>query len=107
MKVDAPPSRRIERTDEAGRLMMTAIVQCDSAIAVVSVHVEAGHHPTGICCDLVGEAIGSPEVAGAGQVVTVLPRTEPEAVLEAQQRLTSATTRSAGATVIVEGGPPG
>jgi hypothetical protein len=105
MDVDSP-SRRIVRTDDAGRLMAVAAVQLDATTAVVSVHVEPGHRPTGICCALIDEAIGSPEVAGAQQVVTVLPRGEPEAVLEAQQCLSGATTRSAGATVIVEGAPP-
>jgi hypothetical protein len=104
MDVDSP-SRRIVRTDDDGRLMAVAAVEVDATTAVVSVHVEPGHHPTGICCQLIDEAIGSPEVAAAGQVVTVLPHDEPEAVLEAQQRLVGATTRSAGATVIVEGRP--
>ena len=104
MRVETP-SRRIVRTDKDGRLMAVAAVELDATTAVVSVHVESGHRPAGICCALIDEAISSPEVAAAGVVVTVLPRGEPEAVLEAQERLSGATTRSAGASVIVEGRP--
>jgi hypothetical protein len=132
---DQPDARRISRTDEHGRQVASAEVHLDpeTATAVAAVHVEAGHRPPGAGSELIDQVIDSvqhdtpdpaesdpadsdPAAGGSGaadsggaecdHVVAVLPKGDSEILHRAQERLQDPSTRSAGASVIVEGRPP-
>jgi hypothetical protein len=74
--------------------------------ARATLHVEGGHRPPDTGARLVDAVIETPEVQDAGAVVAAVPKGEGEAIEHAHERLSSATTRVAGSTVLVEGQVP-
>jgi hypothetical protein len=74
--------------------------------ARAALHVEAGHRPPDTGTRLVDAVLDTPQVREAAAVVAALPRGEADALQHVQDRLPSSTTRTAGATVIVEGQVP-
>jgi hypothetical protein len=98
---------RVE-VDEDGSVVAFADVErtegADAATA--RLHVEGGHRPPGTGARLIDAVLQTPAVKEAGAVIAAVPKGDGEAIETMQQRLPSATTRSAGSTVIVEAEVP-
>jgi hypothetical protein len=74
--------------------------------ARAALHVEAGHRAPDTGARLVDAVLDTPQVREADAVVAALPRGQADALEHVQDRLPASTTRTAGATVIVEGRAP-
>jgi hypothetical protein len=107
MSAGERPSSRIE-VDDDGAVVAFADVELPegSDAARAQLHVEGGHRPPGTGARLVDAVLDAEEVREAGAVVAAVPKGEGEAIQKAHERLPDATTRAAGATVIVEGQLP-
>ena len=101
------PSSHIE-VDDDGCVVAFADVERPegSEAARATLHVEGGHRPPGTGARLIEAVLDTDEVREAGAVVAAVPKGEAEAIEKAHERLPEATTRAAGATVIVEGQLP-
>ena len=102
------PDRRIDHFDDAGRRIASAHLRMDpdSATAEAAIQIEAGHRPPDAGSRLVEEALDSAGIHDADRVIAVLPKGEAGALIRTQELLEGPATRTAGASVIVEGDPP-
>ena len=107
MSAGEQPTSRVE-VDQDGSVVAFADVDLPegAAAARASLHVEGGHRAPGTGAKLVNAVLETPQVQEAGAIVTAVPKGEGEAIAQVQERLPSASTRSAGSTVIVEGELP-
>jgi hypothetical protein len=74
--------------------------------AEVSIPGTSGHHQPGSRADVVHASLQDEHVRDAEHIRVVVPRGDHEALLAAKDELPDSTTRSAGASVIVEGDRP-
>jgi hypothetical protein len=74
--------------------------------ARATLHVEGGHRPPDTGARLVDAVMETSEVQEAGAVVAAVPKGEGAAIEHAHERLSAATARVAGSTVLVEGEVP-
>jgi hypothetical protein len=107
MPANDQPQSRVE-VDEDGTVAATATVDRPegSPAARAALHVDPGHHAPGTSARLVDAVLETPEVREAGAVVAAVPRGDGEAIEHVHKRFPDATTRVAGATVIVEAEVP-
>jgi hypothetical protein len=103
MAADERAPSHIE-VDDNGSVVAFADVERPegSEAARATLHVEGGHRPPGTGARLVEAVLETAEVREAGAVVAAVPKGESEAIEKVHERLPQATTRPAGATVIVE-----
>ena len=103
MPVSEQPHTRVE-VDEDGTVVASARVDRPegSPAARAALHVEAGHHAPGTSARLVDAVLETAEVREAEALVAVVPKGDGEAIDHVHERFPDATTRVAGATVIVE-----
>ena len=112
MPVNDQPEPRVEidvengtvAVEEDGTVAATAKIDRPegSPAAQVALHVESGHRAPGTSSRLVDAVLEAPEVRAAGAVVAAVPKGDGEAIEQVHARIPDATTRVAGATVIVE-----
>jgi hypothetical protein len=107
MSAGQRPSSRVEVDDDGAVVAFADVDRPEgSEAARASLHVEGGHRPPGTGARLVDAVLETEEVREAGAVIAAVPKGESEAIEKAHERLPEATTRQAGATVIVEGQLP-
>src|SRR4051794_25954652 len=103
MPVNDQPRSRVE-VDDDGKGVASADVELPegSPAARAALHVEPGHHKPGTSSRLVDAVLETKEVREAGRLVASVPKGDGEAIEHVHERIPTATTRSAGASVIVE-----
>ena len=107
MAAGARPSSHIELDDNGSVVAFADVERPEgSEAARATLHVEGGHRPPGTGARLVDAVLDTQEVREAGAVVASVPKGESEAIEKVHERMPEATTRPAGATVIVEGQLP-
>jgi len=103
MPANDQPQSHVE-VEENGTVAATAKIDRPegSSAARAALHVESGHHAPGTSSRLVDAVLENPEVREAGSLLAVVPKGDGEAIQQVHARCPDATTRVAGATVIVE-----
>ena len=100
-------STRPDPSDEVKQLAADSIAALGNGQARASVPGESGHDDPKRRREVVDTVFDDPRIHGAEHVSVSLPRGDTEALNQARSRLEDEHTRSAGATVIVEGKPSG
>ena len=101
------PASRIEVDDDGSVVAFADVDRPEGSDAArATLHVEGGHRPPGTGARLVDAVLETDEVREAGAVIAAVPKGESEAIEKVHERLPGATTRPAGAPVIVEAQVP-
>lgn len=93
--------------EEVKQLAVDSIADLGNGQASVSVPGASGHEDPRRRREVVGTVFDDPRINGADHVTVAVPRGDTEALDEVRSRLQDEHTRSAGATVLVEGRPSG
>jgi hypothetical protein len=103
LSTDSP--RRHVTIEEQGRVLAEAELQNIDPPGTIqaAVHVESGHLPPGTRTRLVDDVLETADVKGAERLKAVVPRGDAEVLVCVRDGLDDVTTRSAGASVVVEG----
>ena len=107
MTDDTQGSRHPDPIDEAKQLAVESIADLGNGQASASVPGASGHEGPRRRREVVGTVFDDPRIKGADHVTVAVPRGDTEALDEIRSRLEDEHTRSAGATVLVEGTPSG
>lgn len=94
-----------EPSDETKQLAADSIADLGNGQAAASVPGASGHDDPQMRREVVATVFDDPRIHGADRVSVSVPRGDTEALDEVRSRLEEGHTRSAGATVIVEGRP--
>ena len=94
-------------SDEVRQLAADSIADLGNGQAAASVPGASGHDDPQRRREAVASVFDDPRIHGADHVSVTVPRGDTEALDEVRSRLEDEHTRSAGATVIVEGRPFG
>jgi hypothetical protein len=96
--------RRHVAIDQDGRCLAMADIEpaAESRTARASLHVESGHLPVDTCRRLVDAVLDTPEVRQADHLTAFIPRDRAEILEEVRRRCDGVSTRSAGASVVVD-----
>lgn len=100
-------SRHPDPIDEVKQLAVESIADPGNGQASASVPGASGHGDPQRRREVVGTVFDDPRINGADHVTVAVPRGDTEALDEIRSRLEDEHTRSAGATVLVEGNPTG
>lgn len=100
-------NRHPDPIDEAKQIAVESIADLGDGEATASVPGASGHDDPRRRREIVGTVFDDPRVNGADHVTVAVPRGDTEALDEVRSRLEHELTRSAGATVLVEGRPSG
>jgi hypothetical protein len=100
-------SRHPDPIDEAKQLAAESVADLGNGQASASVPGASGHDDPRRRREVVGTVFDDPLISGADHVTIAVPRGDTEALDEIRSRLEDDDTRSAGATVFVEGRPSG
>ena len=100
-------SRHPDPVDEVTQLAVESIADLGNGHASASVPGASGHDDPRRRREVVGTVFDDPRINGADHVTVAVPRGDTEALDEIRSRLEDEYTRSAGATVLVEGRPSG
>jgi hypothetical protein len=100
-------NRHPDPIDEAKQLAVESIADQGNGKASASVPGASGHGDPRRRREVVGTVFDDPRIKGADHVTVAVPRGDTEALDEIRSRLEDEHTRSAGATVLVEGRPSG
>lgn len=93
--------------DEVKQLAVDSIADLGNGHSSASVPGASGHDHPRRRREVVGAVFDDPRINGADHVTVAVPRGDTEAFDEVRSRLEDQHTRSAGATVLVEGRPSG
>jgi hypothetical protein len=91
--------------DEAKQLAAESVADLGNGQASASVPGTSGHDDPRRRREVVAAVFDDPRISGADHVTVAVPRGDTEALDEIRGRLVDDDTRSAGATVLVEGKP--
>jgi hypothetical protein len=100
-------SRHPDPIDEVKQLAVESIADQGNGEASASVPGASGHDHPRRRREVVGTVFDDPRINGAEHVTVTVPRGDTEALDEVRSRLEDEHTRSAGATVLIEGRPSG
>jgi hypothetical protein len=93
--------------DEVKQLAIESIADLGNGRASASVPGSSGHDDPRRRREVVGTVFDDPRIKAADHITVAVPRGDTEALDEIRSRLEDEHTRSAGATVLVEGTPSG
>lgn len=96
-----------DASDEIKQLAADSIADLGDGQAAASVPGASGHESPQSRRELVDTVFDDPRINSADHVTVTVPRGDTEALDEVRSRLEDEQTRSAGATVLVEGRPSG
>jgi len=99
--------RHPDPIDEVKQLAVDSIADLGNGQASASVPGTSGHDDPRRRREVVGTVFDDPRINGADHVTVAVPCGDTEALDEVRSRLEDEHTRSAGATVLVEGRPSG
>ena len=102
-----PSPQPADSTDEVKQLAADSIADLGNGQAAASVPGASGHDDPRRRRQVVATVFDDPRINGADHVTVAVPRGDTEALDEVRSRLEDEHTRSAGATVLVEGRPSG
>jgi hypothetical protein len=94
-------------SDELMRLVAASIIELGDAQAAASVPGTSAHDGPHRQREVVDMVFNDPRINRAEQVTVTVPRGDTRALEEVRSRLDDEHTRTAGATVLIEGRPSG
>ena len=107
MTNETQAGRHPDPIDEVKQLAVDSIADLGNGQASASVPGASGHDDPRRRRQVVATVFDDPRINGADHVTVAVPRGDTEALDEVRSRLEDEHTRSAGATVLVEGRPSG